>query len=233
MQRRDSILLKSAFSTLRFLLEQASVHSIPVRSIALPVLGSGSQGIELYYVAAPLVSQCLQALQSIDELEQITFYEREPDKARELARALEKAVQPERQALPQIFLSYSSVQTDIAQQVRAALLERGIPCWMAPNSIPPGSSYQEEIATALSQVRMVLLLLTPEAERSRWVQKEVGVAIGSGHLLLPCQLCDFPLGPQFRFLLDGEQILPAWQYPPDRLPALLCDEAERRLQQIN
>ena len=52
------------------------------------------------------------------------------------------------------------------------LTERGVKCWMAPYSIPTGSSYQTEIPSALSNTPNVLLVLSKEAETSRWVQKE-------------------------------------------------------------
>ena len=77
-------------------------------------------------------------------------------------------------------------------------------------SIPTGSNYQEEIPLALNQVAALLLLLTPDAETSRWVQKEVGTAIGANKKIYPFQLIPFELNKNFQFLLDGEQIYPAW-----------------------
>ena len=77
---------------------------------------------------------------------------------------------------------------------------------MAPYSIPAGSSYQAEIPAALSNTQNVLLVLSEEAETSRWVQKEVGCAIGARHKLIPIRSYMYESSPQFSFLLDGEQI---------------------------
>lgn len=213
-QYQDGIMLKSAFSTLRFMLEHANLRGIPVRSIILPVLGAGNQRVETCYIVGPLAHQCVHALNAIDGLECITFCERGEDKARELARCLEQILTPEA-ALPNIFISYSSRQMDTACEMRDALRDQGMHCWMAPDSIPAGSSYQEEIPNALGNAALVALLLTPEAEKSRWVQKEIGMAVGSGHVIVPYQPFEFPLSKQFQFLLDGEQILCAWRYPPE------------------
>ena len=60
---------------------------------------------------------------------------------------------------------------------------------------------------ALQEVDVVLLILTPDAEKSRWVQKEIGSAIGANKKLLPYQIKEFDLNNEFRFLLDGEQIM--------------------------
>lgn len=211
---QDGIMLKGAFSTLRFILERANLCGIPVRSVILPVLGAGNQRVETCYIVGPLAHQCLHALNAIDGLECITFCERSEDKARELARCLEQILTPEN-ALPDIFLSYSSRQMDTAYLLRNALRDQGMRCWMAPDSIPAGSSYQEEIPNALGNAALVALLLTPEAEQSRWVQKEIGMAVGSGRVIVPYQPFEYPMSKQFQFLLDGEQIIFAWRYPPE------------------
>ncbi len=209
---KNEIMLKSAFSTLRYMLEQASIRGIPVRTVALPVLGTGDQGIELYYIAGPLLNQCIQALETIDGLEVITFYERNGNKAQETADMLRKTLAAQIPQNPQVFISYRSSEEEIACQMRDAMQRQGYACWMAPDSIPAGSDYQEEIAGALRQVSVVALLLTPQAEQSRWVSKEVGVAIGNGHAILPYQPYDYPLSEKFRFLLEGAQIIRAWNY---------------------
>lgn len=71
-----------------------------------------------------------------------------------------------------VFISYCSAQREYADCLRKMLTERGVKCWMAPYSIPTGSSYQTEIPSALSNTPNVLLVLSKEAETSRWVQKE-------------------------------------------------------------
>ena len=228
---RDATLLKKAFSTMRFLLEQAALCGIRVETVALPMLGTGNQGLEPGMVAVPLLSQCMLALESIPELREITFYERDEAKAAMVASTLKEltAVTPAPDA-PHIFVSYSSKNTDVALRMRDALHHRGLQCWMAPDSIPSGSSYQEAIPLALSRTSAVALLLTPEAVASRWVSKEIGVAIGKGQHILPYQPMPFDLNDTFSFLLDGEQIYPAWNYPEDRrMPEL----GDRMLRLIN
>ena len=105
-----------------------------------------------------------------------------------------------------VFISYCSAQREYADCLRKMLTERGVKCWMAPYSIPTGSSYQTEIPSALSNTPNVLLVLSKEAETSRWVQKEIGCAIGARHKLIPIRSYMYEISPQFNFLLDGEQI---------------------------
>ena len=221
--------LKSTFSTFKFLLEQASIRGIPVERVALPILGTGNQGIELCYVVTPLIAQCTAALQTIPELKEIDFYEMNGEKAGYLADTLESCLAQQNEAVPKLFISYSSAQREQAQAYRNHMSQRGLPCWMAPESIPSGSSYQEEIPLALSRIPAVLLLLTPQAEGSRWVQKEVGTAIGADRILIPCQLQEYSVSPKFMFLLDGEQIFRAWQFPEERVYECLADTIRKKL----
>lgn len=206
----ESRILKKAFSTFRFLLEQASLQEIPIRSVALPILGTGDQQIEECFIVPPLVQQCLHALKIIPELETITFFARRESNVSNIIDYLNKTLVSRKESAPDLFISYSSKQYEIAENIFNHLTGNGFSCWMAPESIPTGSSYQEEIPLALNQISSLILLLTHDAEKSRWVQKEVGTAIGANKRIYPLQLEDFSLGRNFRFLLDGEQIYTAW-----------------------
>jgi len=223
----NSIALKSTFSTLRFMLEELSKKDNSIRSIALPILGSGNQKIELCYIVPPLLSQCSAALENIPQLESITFYEINYDKANVLKEMCENALSKNAE-VPHIFISYSTKQQPLAYQLKNLLLQEGITCWMAPESIPAGSSYQAEIPSALNQIPVVLLILSPEAENSRWVQKEIGCTIGARHTLIPYMNEHYTHTEQFNFLLDGEQIFEAYKYSPaeceEKFLQLLCEK---------
>jgi len=220
--RVDHILRRS-FSTLRFILEQAEIAGIPVESVALPILGTGTQSIDLEYVLGPLIVQCGSMLRTNPGIKQLTVYERRLEMAEQAAKALDAAFSKADDG-QRVFISYSSRQTAQAMEIAELLRGSGISCWMAPGSIPAGSSYQEAIPVAIGRADVVLMLLTPDAEKSRWVQKEIGSAIGADKVLLPYMLTDFVPGEQLRFLLDGEQIMPcAGDHAPlvERLRAIL------------
>lgn len=173
-------------------------------NVIMPVLGSGNQKIELCYIVPPLINQCIRALTDIECLQTITFCDYDDEKVRTLIAMLESAEKKEKNS--DLFISYCSAQREYADCLRKMLTDRGIRCWMAPYSIPTGSSYQAEIPAALSNIPNVLLILSKEAEASRWVQKEVGCAIGARHKLIPVRRSMYQLSQQFSFLLDGEQI---------------------------
>ena len=74
-----------------------------------------------------------------------------------------------------VFLSYSSSDSTIANEVKAMLEEVGIaPVFMAEKSILGGSAWEGEILDALREVECGVFLLTPNSESSRWVMFEAG-----------------------------------------------------------
>lgn len=216
-----NIILKKSFSTLRFILEQAEFCGIPVTSVALPILGTGNQNIEISFVLGTLISQCQLILQSNNNVSKIVIFERDASKAQFAAQALNAALSKHNSS-PEVFLSYSSKQAKLAKRIYNLLEQNHIPCWMAPDSIPAGASYLEEIPVAISQTKVFLLLLTPEVEQSKWVQKEIGTAIGANKIVIPYQPKAYTISESFRFLLDGEQIiLNAFRQPDNAFPQLI------------
>ena len=206
-EQTENACLKSAFTTLRFLLEQAALRGIEVKRIAMPVLGTGQQKIGLNYVAVPLLKQCLLALHSVPGLEVIDICDKDPDKMESLVSHMKSILLRSPDFIPRVFISYSSRQKALADRICGFLRSNGISCWMAPDSVPEGSDYTQEIPVALSNVKAVLLVLTEDAMNSVWVRKEVSAAIGAGAAILPVQVSEFCLNMQFRFLLEGEQIM--------------------------
>ena len=205
-------LLQTGFSTLSYLIDQCTMREIPVGTIALPILASGDQNIAFEYVIAPLIKHCMRMLTENDGVESLLFCERNEEKAKYLAEALKKHLTSLIEK-PQVFISYSTKNTDYAFQLRDGLEKAGIRCWIAPDCIPAGSCYLEEIPLALSSAPIFALILTPEAENSKWVPKELEVAIDTQCSLIPIQMEDYKMGLRFRFALAAEQIFPAWQYP--------------------
>ena len=84
-----------------------------------------------------------------------------------------------------IFISYKSEEYPEASWVKSVLEENGLSCWMAPMSIPGGSSYAEEIEDAIENCRVYVLILSQKAQESKWVQKELDMALNREKVILP------------------------------------------------
>ena len=73
---------------------------------------------------------------------------------------------------PDVFLSYSSKDTDLAKRFTAALEGHGVAVWSDSGQIVVGDSISQKIQDGLETTEFLALLLTPAGVNSVWVQKE-------------------------------------------------------------
>lgn len=106
------------------------------------------------------------------------------------------------------FISYSSKDQAVALAFRDRL--SGVkPVWMAPFSIPVGSSYAHEISRAIEEADAFILLLSKNSVRSKWVEKELDNALRVDVPILPVALDHCELSPSFLFYLSNCQVIDA------------------------
>ena len=110
-----------------------------------------------------------------------------------------------------VFISYKAEELDEATWVKSVLETNGISCWMAPASIPGGSSYASAIPRAIREAKAMVLILSDRAQRSPWISKEVDIAIGEGKIVLPFMLENCALKDDFNFYLTNVQRYTAYE----------------------
>ncbi len=81
----------------------------------------------------------------------------------------------------QIFISHAHQDAEVAQRLAHDLEAHGYDIWIAPDSIRPGEKWVEAINRGLEESGIFVLLLSPDAVASRWVQLETNVAITYTH----------------------------------------------------
>ncbi|WP_420642829.1 SUMF1/EgtB/PvdO family nonheme iron enzyme [Candidatus Leptofilum sp.] len=81
----------------------------------------------------------------------------------------------------QIFISHAHQDAELAQRLAADLRDNGWQTWIAPDSIHPGEQWVEAINRGLEESGIFIVLLTPEAVRSKWVKRETNVALSLEH----------------------------------------------------
>ncbi len=110
-----------------------------------------------------------------------------------------------------VFISYKSEDMAHALWVRNALESSGVSCWMAPESIVGGASYAAEIPAAIRNASAFVLVLSTRTMASKWVAKEVSLAINEGKTVMPFLLEPCTLTDEFNFYLTDVQWYQAWQ----------------------
>jgi Leucine-rich repeat (LRR) protein len=113
--------------------------------------------------------------------------------------------------LKEVFISYKSEEFNDADFVRKSLEDAGISCWMAPNSITGGSSYAQEIPQAIRNCKVFVLILSENAQKSKWVPRELDQAINDGKTILPFMIENCALKDDFSFYLTNVQRYAAYE----------------------
>lgn len=82
-----------------------------------------------------------------------------------------------------VFISYSSKNRAMTEEIVRNLEQSGISCWYAPRNIKPGEVWEHSIVTAIRSSWMLLLIYTDESNASAQVENELAVAANAGSLM--------------------------------------------------
>jgi len=87
-----------------------------------------------------------------------------------------------------VFISYSSKEKDLAEELNAMIEKAGISCWMAPRNIVPGAHWAASIAQAVRNARLLVLLFSINSSASTQVAREVALADNHRLAILPIKI---------------------------------------------
>ena len=76
-----------------------------------------------------------------------------------------------------VFISHSEEDETLARRIADVLKKAGLDVW-DDREIFPGDNWAEKIARALNESNAMVVLLTADALKSRWVQHDISFALG-------------------------------------------------------
>ncbi len=106
-----------------------------------------------------------------------------------------------------IFISYSSDDLLVANEICSALESVGIRCWIASRDIVPGQPYPDAVIDGITVAQVFLLILSPTSNTSGQVIREVERAVSYGIPIVPFQLGDFSLSKSMELFVSTSQRL--------------------------
>ncbi len=80
----------------------------------------------------------------------------------------------DREIVRDIFLSYSTHDKEIAEEIYTAVMKAGGKAFLSKKSIEPGSDFEEEIRVALIGSDELWIIISPNSIKSEWVISEWG-----------------------------------------------------------
>ena len=102
---------------------------------------------------------------------------------------------------PEVFISYSSVNKDVADALVSNFEQHGVKCWYAPRDIMPGQEWVTAINDAIKACKVFILVYTSNSNMSRQVANEVALAFNSGKTLVPFRLSEDEMSAELAYYL--------------------------------
>ena len=120
-----------------------------------------------------------------------------------------------------VFVSHAAEDAAVADDLCAALGERGLNSWIAHRDVPVGADHAHEAFLALTNSDVVVVILSSAAYESPFVRREAELAVSLRTPVCPVMIDPRMQGPrsewapryepsrpyQFEFLLQGVQVL--------------------------
>ena len=121
-----------------------------------------------------------------------------------------------------VFISYHSGERSIADQLIQEVLDANqISYWIAPDFIPPGSSYAADIELAIQHCAAFIIVLSAKAMHSKWVEKVLDRALVYNRVIIPFQIESCELTEAFQFYLSNVQRINAFSRLQNRFEVLV------------
>ena len=200
------------------MLDIASLYGTDVTTIALPLLGSGDQHIGDNLLLTPLINECIAFLKRNSCAKNICFVEKNPEKAERIATCLEnslrfldtEAQESQKDQKKLAFISYSSKDKNIADNLCAKLEQQGIKVWYAPRDVH--GPYANAIANAIDKAKYFIVILSQNSIASEHVLNEIDLAfqnLNQGMQFKPLKIDDALFTPAFKYYLSRQHWMDA------------------------
>ena len=215
--------IKSYFS----MLDIAANAGAGIETLGLPMLGTGSQNISDNLVMIPIINESIRFLERNESVREVYLFSRRYEKAKKIADQLDRsysilrdsmapaAIDQRRKDRPLVFISYSSPDRNVADNLCAKLEARGLRVWYAPRNVDK-PDYATAIVNAISRCTHFAVIISRSSLASEHVLNEIDLAFQEtkrGIRFYPLRLDQEALGPAFKYYLSRQHWMDA-SFPP-------------------
>ena len=122
-----------------------------------------------------------------------------------------------------VFISYSTKNSELANKICYLLEQNKLKCWIAPRNIPSGTNYIEEITDGIKSTKIVVLVYSSYSQASKYVNNEVNMAFSNNKPILSFNIDNSLPSEEMEYNLKVSQWLPAYPNPEDEFETLVVD----------
>ena len=104
-----------------------------------------------------------------------------------------------------VFISYSKRDADFVNKLESAMKKAGIETWVDSDRFTGGEEWMASLAGGLENSAAVVLVISPDAVKSKWVYKEISYAVRRGIQVIPIVCRDAQIPPRLDYPIGGVQ----------------------------
>lgn len=204
------------YSSLFTMLRLAALTGVSVHTVVLPLLGAGKQMLDEENSAMALITECQNALKTIDSIERIVIADISQQKAEAIARMVQelypKVIQKE------VFISYNNQDSCYAEYLADQLTQRGIKVWIDSQKLK-AAEFGGIIVKAIKGADLFAVLISQNSMNSKHVLTEVANAFNTDSdtpEILPVLLDRTPYSDDFSYYLIGKHFEIAQTEPKEK-----------------
>ena len=112
-----------------------------------------------------------------------------------------------------VFISHSSKDKAIGDEVCRFLEANGVSCWIAPRDVTPGKNYGAAIVDAIDECGVFVLILSDDSNKSGQVVREVERAASSDSIIIPFRIDPVQPSRNLEFYVSSSHWLDATAKP--------------------
>src|SRR5688572_22943376 len=102
--------------------------------------------------------------------------------------------------MPHVFVSYSHADNDFAELLKAKFDATGFDAWLDKEQLKAGEEWRRKIDEAITQSFALIVIMSPDADQSKYVTYEWAYALGLGVHVIPLLLKPTAMHPRLEIL---------------------------------
>src|SRR6478609_6812872 len=120
-----------------------------------------------------------------------------------------------------VFISHAHKDIAIAKAICDELEAAQVKCWITERDIPSGENWPEATRNAIRSSRVMVLLLSENANAASHIEREIAHAFYTGRTIYPVRLTNTPLKRDFLYYLGNVRCFDAFNPPIEQYFAAL------------
>ena len=219
-------LFESVFFAVRLLCQRGSI----IKTIVMPILGTGNQEIEISTSFNPLLTECISCLYQVQEVERILLVNSHFEICRKCVEHISGL--DDMYGRKSVFISYSHKNQTIADLIAAGLEQNGLKPWLDHRMIR-NSDYADAIVRGIRNADVFLFLVSRFSLKSKDCLRELRNAADlsdKGRLMIwPIIIEHQEYPPGYAYILTGLDYYDISQPPTEEKALKLYEKVMERI----